>query len=203
MYIVVAWLAVIACKSIGIRDGTLGSMECPKPWTIPTVENGTVECSCGSRINGVVECHPESCKIKLLYCHCMSYSTILNTTVVGYCLNMCSRSIHRTIHACNLSELDDAICGRLHRTGQMCGDCKKGYAPSVYSYDLACVECSDYKYNWLKYTAVVFLPLTLFYVAVVVFRIGIMSRELPGIRLDLSAVECSRIVKISSLVNQG
>ena len=181
LYIIVAWLAAIACKCMGTRDGALGSMECPKPWTIPTVENGTVECSCGSQIHGVIECHPELlCKIKLLYCHCMSYSTILNTTVVGYCLGMCSRSMYRTIHACNMSELDDTICGRLHRTGQMCGDCKKGYAPPVYSYDLACVECSDYKYNWLKYIAVAFLPLTFFYVAVVVFRIGIMSRELQA-----------------------
>ena len=180
LYFIVAWLAIVACKSTATRDGTFGSMECLKPWTIPKVENGTVECSCGSQVSGVVECHPESCKIKLLYCHCMSYSTILNITVVGYCLGMCSRSIHRTIQACNMSELDNTTCGSLHRTGQMCGDCKKGYAPSVYSYDLACVECSDYQYNWLIYIAVAFIPLTLFYVAVVVFRIGVMSRELQA-----------------------
>ena len=180
--IVVAWLAVsVAVNPAATRDDSLGSMECPKPWTIPKVENGTVECACGSSLNGVVvECHPELCMIKLLYCHCMSYSAILNTTVVGYCLGMCSRTIHETIHACNMTELDNATCGSLHRTGQMCGDCKEGYAPSVYSYNLACVECSDYKYNWLKYIAVAFFPLTLFYVAVVIFRMGVMSRELQA-----------------------
>ena len=201
-YIIVAWLAVVACKSMGIRDGALGSMEYPMPWTIPKVENGTVECSCGSRESGVVKCHPESYKIKLLYCHCVSYSITLNTTVVGYCLGMCSRTIYKTIHACNVSELDNATCGSLHRTGQMCGGCKKGYAPSVYLYDLACMECSDTKYNWLKYTAVAFIPLTLFYVAVV-FWIGVMSiyRELQAyvlIRQLLSAPGLLKFLHLST-----
>ena len=199
LYIVVAWLGAVTFKSTEARNGAPRMLQCPRPWTIPKVENGRVECACGSQLNGVVECHPDSCKIKLVNCHCMSYSTILNTTVVGYCLSMCNGSIHKTIQACNMSKLDTAMCGSLHRTGQMCGCCKEGYAPPVYSYNLACVECSDYEYNWLKYIAVAFFPLTLFHVAVVVFRIGVMSRELQAYVLICQVLSAPGLVRFLHL----
>ena len=62
----------------------------------------------------------------------------------------------------------------------MCGRCEEGYAPPVYSYSLACVECSDYNYNWLKYAAAAFLPLTGFYILVVVFRISVTSEAMSA-----------------------
>ena len=57
---------------------------------------------------------------------------------------------------------------------------RKGMLPPVYSYSLACVECSDYKYNWLKYAAAAFLPLTAFYVLVVIFRISVTSEAMSA-----------------------
>ena len=57
------------------------SLECSKPWTVAKVENGTVKCACGSQLHGVVECDPHSCKTRLTNCHCMTHSTLLNTTV--------------------------------------------------------------------------------------------------------------------------
>ena len=57
----------------------------------------------------------------------------------------------------------------------MCGECIAEHAPSVYSYDLACVECKDYKYNWLKYIAVAYLPLTAFYILMIVLRVSVNS----------------------------
>ena len=55
----------------------------------------------------------------------------------------------------------------------MCGECIAEHAPSVYSYDLACVECKDYKYNWLKYIAVAYLPLTAFFIPMIVLRVSV------------------------------
>ena len=72
------------------------------------------------------------------------------------------------------SKLDRKVCGHLNRTGQMCCSCQEGYAPPVYSYSLACVECSDYKNNLLKYLAVAYLPLTDFYF-IVIFNISLPS----------------------------
>ena len=53
------------------------------------------------------------------------------------------------------------------------------YIP-VYSYDLSCVECTDYKYNWLKYMAVAYGPLTVFYFIIIIFRISANSGSMIG-----------------------
>ncbi len=62
----------------------------------------------------------------------------------------------------------------------MCGECIEGYGLPVYSYNLSCVECSNYKYNWLKYIAVAYIPLTIFYFIVIKFRISATSGLLAG-----------------------
>ena len=57
----------------------------------------------------------------------------------------------------------------------------KGYTVSAYSYDPHCIKCEDYKYNWLKYLAAAFLPLTVFYVVVTLFSISFTSPLLSGV----------------------
>ena len=58
--------------------------------------------------------------------------------------------------------------------------CKDDYNPLVYSYDLNCVECGKFSYNWLKFIAAAFIPLTLFYFVVVLFRINAANPYLYG-----------------------
>ncbi len=50
----------------------------------------------------------------------------------------------------------------------------------VYSYRLSCVECTHYKYNWIKYIAVANIPLTLFLIVVITFRISATSGSMVG-----------------------
>lgn len=45
---------------------------------------------------------------------------------------------------------------------------------------MSCVDCTDYKYNWLKYIAKAYIPLTVFYFIVVIFRISATSGWLDG-----------------------
>ena len=169
---------------------------CPHPWTLQYKDNTTVGCKCGVSLHGVVRCDPVSFKLDVLYSYCITYSEILNTTVVGYCLTAChGTQTATTIHAHNVSDLNSVMCGSLHRTGQMCGRCKEGYAPPVYSYSLACVECSNYKYNWLKYIIVAFLPLTVFYILVVVFRISAFSGSLNALILTFQLLTISALLR--------
>ena len=52
----------------------------------------------------------------------------------------------------------------------------------TYSYALGCVKCKDYKYNWIAYLAVVYIPLTLFYIVVALFSaINFTSPTLHGV----------------------
>ena len=80
----------------------------------------------------------------------------------------------------NFSELNHAMCGRLNRDGPMCSKCRKNFSPLVYSYDLKCIACTDSYHNWLKFIAVAFIPLTLFYLVVILFRIDAASPYLYG-----------------------
>ena len=73
----------------------------------------------------------------------------------------------------NVSELNEAMCGRLNRHGRLCSKCIEGYSPLAYSYDYNCIKCTGSRWsNWLKFIAVAFIPLTIFYFIVVLFRIN-------------------------------
>ena len=94
--------------------------------------------------------------------------------LVGPCLYTCSKKYqHFSVN--QSAKLNNETCGPFKRTGMLCSKCIEGYGLPVYSYSLSCVNCTDYKYNWIKYIAVAYGPLTLFYIAAVVFRISATS----------------------------
>jgi hypothetical protein len=107
---------------------------------------------------------------------------------VGACIYTCNAIMGYYPLPCTASELQNFTCGGLHRHGQLCGQCDDGYAYPVYSYDIWCVKCQDYEYNWLKYIAVAFGPLTLFYILVTIFSISFTSPMLSGLVMTYQVV---------------
>ena len=69
----------------------------------------------------------------------------------------------------------------MKRGGPLCSKCIQGYGLPVYSYKLECVECDDDENNWLKYLAVAYGPLALFYVLVAMFSISFTSPTIIGL----------------------
>ena len=117
------------------------------------------------------------------YCMTTSENTTQHRDILGGCL--LTTNIKEFTHffplPCNVSELNQFMCADTNRDGQLCGRCREGFAPPVYSYSLNCVNCSEYGYqNWLKYTAIAFGPLTLFSVAIIAFHISATSTYLHG-----------------------
>ena len=142
-------------------------------------------CSCGDWLNGAIICSPESESVALAACYCMTYSEDSNDTVAGACLYSyfrCNSNNFDYVIPHNVSELNEMMCGFLNRDGQLCGGCKEGFAPPVYSYDLQCVEASQCTHHstWWKYIVAAFLPLTIFYITVIVFRISATSPAMNG-----------------------
>ena len=74
------------------------------------------------------------------------------------------------------TELDSSICGPKHRTGTLCGRCVDGYAPA-YNPFFECVKCSDHEesYHWVFYILSEFLPLTIFLLIMLAFRISVTN----------------------------
>ncbi|CAI8009090.1 hypothetical protein GBAR_LOCUS6154 [Geodia barretti] len=51
----------------------------------------------------------------------------------------------------NASQLDEVMCGPYNRRGLLCGECKDGYGPAVYSFDQKCAKCSSlWVYRYLS-----------------------------------------------------
>ena len=165
-----------------VTDGYYGIMEngsCSNTWFYPKhYDNGSTVCECGSDLGSIIECDKASGQVKLFRYYCMTYDNSNTSLIVGKCYFQCFSAcgLHTQLH--NLpsdpSQLEQH-CGQYGRTGQLCGKCKDGFAPAAYSYNLSCVECTDYSYNWAKYTAAAFLPLTLFLFIVIIFRVSVTS----------------------------
>ena len=153
----------------------IASMTCPT-WFTP---NDNTSCECGSSLGGLVDCDGRSKNVSLFECYCMTFDVNGSMLVVGPCpYGECflANDFH-SYHPLpsNTSKLNE-LCRRFHRDGQLCGRCEDGFVLPVYSYNLSCVKCeNDYGSNWVKYLAASLLPLTLFLIVIVVFRVKVTS----------------------------
>ena len=110
----------------------------------------------------------------------MTYNKETASFVVGMCFYACffGNTYYTIPKRVNATNQNAFLCNghlHFHRDGQLCRACEDGYALPVYSYSLACVECSNYSKNWIKYILVAFLPLTLFFWVAIVFRLSATS----------------------------
>ena len=135
------------------------------------------DCVCGISINEAVECLPGKYRVNVVPHFCIILSEDLNTTYISSCPYGTGGWLPP-----NRSELrgSGGLCDFYHRGGQLCGACEENYTLPVYSYYLGCVKCEDYEYGWLKFVAAAFVPLTAFYILVIIFRISVTLSSLNG-----------------------
>ena len=176
---------------------TSESYLCP-PWYKPT-KGGS--CKFGAQVRDAVAGIASTMQTQLQYLYCMTSSNVSNTgnEILGSCLLSLPKFLgyHKAfILPCNISDLNDFMCASTNRKGQLCGRCRKGFAPPVYSYSLRCVNCTDYSLNWLKYLAVTFGPLTIFSVIISVFHISPTSPYIHGFIFTANILCSPNIIRI-------
>ena len=157
--------------------------------TCPTwfIFNSTTgKCECGNNLGEVIICDSKYTQIYILNCHCMTTDGHIGVAV-GSCATNCFPSKHnRSFESyyklpTKLNDLNSAMCQEnLHRGGRFCGKCKDDYYPLVYSYDMKCTQCSNSKYNWLKFVIAAYVPLTVFFIAVISIGISASSPQLDA-----------------------
>ena len=154
------------------------SNDCPT-WTLPT--NDSHQCVCGNDVHHIIKCNNKTKKVHVLGCYLITYDSESQDTILGSSVHGCYSSRfdikrwHTPLYSkvpSNVSEIDAVVCAPLNRTGRLCGSCINGYYPLVYSYKFDCVPCTDMesRRNWILYMLRAFLPLTFFYVFVVLLK---------------------------------
>ena len=80
--------------------------------------------------------------------------------------------------------LNDTMCGPYNRKGLLCGRCIDGYCPAVYSLDMKCANCSrlstGHAISLYLQLVLEFIPITIFFICVVIFRLNITAGPLLG-----------------------
>ncbi len=156
--------------------------QCP-PWSYSDNNN---TCHCYD-LDYIVLCSENGDKGGILQCHCLTYNSYTNETEEGDCIYNCYTQRHYsnlnkayTSLPNKLMDLNRRMCSKFNRTGTLCSQCVDGTYPRAYSYDLSCTPCSGIWLNVAKYTLVAFVPLTVFYIFILLFRINIPSSRLQS-----------------------
>ena len=145
---------------------------CPM-WTYPSPLRN--ECVCANT-NGIF-CDPDTLTVSIITENiCMFFSEQLQTTLIGTCPYRFVGKLPRNVS--QITGGNTQLCFHQHRTGPLCGECEENYTLPVYSYYLGCVKCESYKNGWIKFIAAAFLPVTLFYIIIIAFRVSVNSSAL-------------------------
>lgn len=137
----------------------------------------------GTNLQGILRCI-ENGRLAVLDCNCVTnFPGQERILEAGKCTFNCGHfnkedrfdMLYNPLPS-NLKQLNKHMCGQsFNRNGTLCGKCKNGFHPLAYSYDMACVKCPNGTSNWWKYLMAAFLPLTVFYFIILLFRINITT----------------------------
>ena len=143
--------------------------------------NATGQCECGFSLL----CSSDGNQVDIGIDRCATFSGQEDDYYVSHCpfthtVNSTNRLYSEM--PSNASQLDEVMCGPYNRRGLLCGECKDGYGPAVYSFDMTCANCSSL---WSRYAISLFLflqfvPTSLIFLSFVVFHFDITSGPLLG-----------------------
>ena len=158
-------------------------------------ENGT--CHCGDDLNEVVMCDSDTKELSIMDCYCLTdYYTAEGTNfpVVGGCIFNCMNHTKNGYDA--IYHTAPSNCASLKRQGTLCGQCMDGYVVPAYSYKFECAQCESEVNGWGLYVVIAFLPLTIFIIIILVFRVNILSPKLYTFVYAAQIISTPAFVKI-------
>ena len=168
------------------QNKTEDQLSCPDTWFVPVRDS----CECGKTFYNTVSCNERTKEVRVADCYCITFDSILNKTVLGACLFNCvnvTKSYsdyiyHHVPRDIASGDANSSVCGYLHRKGTLCGQCAEGHYPAVYSYSFECIACDMTQLSyWVLYIVVAYVPLTIFMIFILVFRVSVVSPKLNGV----------------------
>ena len=136
-------------------------------------------CKCGDKYPDVkIKC--SDARLSVMRSYCVTSDEDSNTTFAGDCWHSIKYPLDRPLllyHQLPL-DLNYTMCKSLKRTGTLCGRCLPDHYPLAYSFNMTCIPCPHARWNWFRYIMAAYLPLTLFYLVILFFRINVTSSYL-------------------------
>jgi len=189
---------VLQCLAIAKASVSINQTSCYKTQPIWSNCQDSSSNFCGDNFYWALRCDSQN-HIWIQACYCLYYDEKFNTTIAGTCLFSCfyfdqsqdTGSFHIPLYRYpkqNYSMFNQDMCNVMkhsNRQGRFCGRCKKEYGLPAYSYHYTnCIPCKDYGYkNWFKVLAAILIPMTAFYVVLIIFKISITTSYLNGLVL--------------------
>ncbi len=162
--------------------------------------NSTNACQCGNEYDRTIICDDEVLSSSVLNCYCVKYDEDSRSTYLGLCFYNCNnKDAHAVYEEMPANPEMFSVCEDFNREGVLCGDCKEGYSPLVLSYNLSCVRCPEGHKNWWKFILAGFVPLTFFYLFVVIFNINVTTSRLHGVVWFSQVLAMPALVRIMML----
>ena len=140
------------------------------------------QCECGVYPNYIVSCNNTTSSV--LQCNCATFNEEKKLVLAGACFYGCRGQANKNVYhplPKTGKALNDVMCKSLKRTGTLCGRCLPDHYPLAYSFNMTCILCPHANRNWWRYIIAAYLPLTLFYIIILFFKINIISSHLFGI----------------------
>ena len=149
-------------------------------------KNGT--CECGSDLGGTIMCNNYTKTVAIVEGYCMSYNidgTLRDMEdselVVGFCFARYNYAgtVNRVYHTLDSNQVK-GNCTHYNLEGFFCGECEKGYGLAINSLHTECVNnCNRWGVSIIYITCVI-LPISVFFLAVLLFRPNIPSGPMLG-----------------------
>ena len=159
----------------------------PCPTWMKSVIGSSDKCACGDVTREIVTCNKNTREVHILDGYIMTYNEAENMveagpTIYGWRRKHFDHGRKHLYYLVNQSRfnLNYYACDHLRREGTLCGRCKKGFSPLVYTYTLSCANCSNTRLNVIKFIGAAFIPLTVFYFFVVFFKFNANSPALQA-----------------------
>ena len=147
--------------------------------------NTTHQCECGINLFGGIHCNQQEMKAEIANGYCATSTVQEGLYYAGSCPFIDTENNTDRLFSELPSDpdlLNDTMCGPYNRKGLLCGRCIDGYGPAVYSLDMKCANCSKLStgYAISVYLLLEFIPITLFFIGIVIFRLNITAGPLLG-----------------------
>ena len=142
------------------------------------------QCECGVYPNYIVSCNGTASSI--LQCNCATFNEEKKVVLAGACFYGCKGQSNKNSNVYHPlprtgKALNDVMCKSFNRTETLCGRCLPDHYPLAYSFNMTCILCPHANRNWWRYVIAAYLPLTLFYIIILFFKINIISSHLFAI----------------------